>query len=330
MPLIDLSTYKGPPSYYLNEHFETVIPSLFRKITGVHYTRERIPTPDVDFLDLDWSLAPADSEMLLVVSHGLEGSSDRHYARGLAKLFNLHGVDVLVWNNRSCSGEMNICPVLYHHGCSHDLKTVIHHILSKAAYREIYLSGISMGGAQTLKYLGEEGEDLPSEIRGAVVYSVPCNLPSSAATLKFRSNSFYKNRFLKKLKTKIAQKATQFPDLVDLDVLSRINDFDTFDTHFTARLHGFKDASDFYSSVSADQWMPRIPVPTLIVNAKNDPLLGDACYPVKLAESHPMIHLEIPKRGGHTGFTQYGDEFTWVERRVLKFIFQQTSLKPSH
>jgi uncharacterized protein len=317
MPIIP-SGYGGPPKYLFNRHLETIVPSLLRKIEGIEYVRERIETPDHDFLNLDWSRVG--STRLLVISHGLEGDSKRHYALGLAKLFNQMGVDVLAWNNRTCGGELNLRPILYHHGASYDLDTVVNHAIALGQYQEIYLAGISMGGAQTLKYLGEKGQDLPQIITKAAVYSTPCNLPSSAATLKNPSNRFYKNRFLGKLKKKMHAKALQFPDLIDLDLLDRVQDFETFDTHFTAKIHGFKDASDFYKGVSADNWMHRIEIPTLIINAKNDPLLGAECYPIKLAESKSKLILEMPNRGGHTGFLRRGEEFTWAEVRLFQFL----------
>jgi predicted alpha/beta-fold hydrolase len=317
MPILS-STYSRPPFYLLNGHLETIIPSIWRKIEGVTYQREKISTPDGDFLNLDWSTVGG--YQLLILSHGLEGDSERHYAKALVKLFNQKGWDVLVWNNRTCGGEINLMPILYHHGASYDLDTVVNHVLSTASYEEIALAGVSMGGAQTLKYLGEKGESLSSQIKKAAVYSVPCNLPSSAETLKYRSNLFYKNRFLGKLKKKMARKAEQFPGLIDLELLLKVTDFDTFDTHFTAKLHGFADARDFYQSVSADNFMDKIAIPTLIINALNDPLLGKECYPIKLAESSPEILLEMPKRGGHTGFTVPDQEFTWAEHRFLEFL----------
>jgi hypothetical protein len=317
MPILP-STYTGPPFYLFNGHLETIIPSLFRKVEGIVYRREQINTPDSDFLNLNWSTVGSD--YLLILSHGLEGDSQRHYIMGLVKIFNKKGIDVLVWNNRSCGGEMNLQPILYHHGASYDLDTVIQHVFQANHYQSIFLSGISMGGAQTLKYLGEKGIDLDPRIRRAAVYSTPCNLPSSAATLKEKRNMFYKNRFLGKLKNKIAAKAIQYPELIDLDLLAKVNDFDAFDTHFTARLHGFKDANDFYQSVSADNWMSAIAIPTLIINALNDPMLGKECYPVSLAEKKKEIILEMPQCGGHTGFVKRFDEFTWVEYRILDFI----------
>jgi uncharacterized protein len=320
MPILP-STYQNPPRYLFNGHLETILPSLFRNVLGVNYSREKIDTPDEDFLTLDWS--KVGGSKLLIISHGLEGDSRRHYAMGLVKLFNQNGIDAMVWNNRTCGGEMNLRPILYHHGASYDLNTVIEHVISTHLYKEIYLAGISMGGAQTLKYLGEKGVDLPKVIQKAAVYSTPCNLPSSAATLKLRRNLFYKNRFLGKLKKKIEAKAVQFPDLIDLALLRKVNDFDAFDTHFTAKLHGFKDANHFYQSVSADNWMSEIAIPTLIINALNDPLLGPECYPVKLAESKSEIILEMPKRGGHTGFMVSEQEFTWAEYRFLDMFLDR-------
>lgn len=318
MPIISNSTYGKPPLHLFNGHLETIIPSIFRKIEGVIYSRERINTPDKDFLDLDWS--KVGSRRLLVISHGLEGSSERHYAKALVKLFNQQGFDALAWNNRTCSGEMNLQPIMYHHGASYDLETVVNHAEASGQYDEYYLAGISMGGAQTLKYIGEKGFDLNSKIKKAAVYSTPCNLTDSAATLSFKGNSFYRKRFLKKLKQKMYLKGQQFPELVDLDLLAKVEDFDTFDSHFTAKLHGFKDAVDFYRSVSADNWMENIQIPTLIINALNDPLIYDRCYPIKLAEQLDHIFLEMPKRGGHTGFLVKGQEFTWAEMRFLGFL----------
>lgn len=319
------STYPGPPFYLFNPHLETIIPSIFRKVDGIIYEREKIDTPDGDFLNLDWSKVGSDK--LLIISHGLEGDSHRHYVMGLVKLFNASDVDVLVWNNRSCGGEINLAPILYHHGASYDLECTINHVLKSANYTEIYLSGISMGGAQTLKYLGEKGDSLPAEIKRAAVYSTPCNLPSSAATLKLKTNSFYKKRFLGKLKNKIRSKAVQFPDIINLDLLERVKDFDMFDTHFTAKMHGFKDAKDFYRSVSADNWMSFIAIPTLIINALNDPLLGPECYPFKLAERKEELVLQTPKKGGHTGFMLTGSEYTWTEYQLREFILQKSSFE---
>jgi predicted alpha/beta-fold hydrolase len=323
MPILS-SSYTQVPLLYLNGHFETILPSIWRKIGGVHYEREKIDTPDGDFLNLDWS--PVGSERLLVVSHGLEGDSQRHYARALVKLFNQQGIDVLVWNNRSCGGEgegeLNLQPVLYHHGSSQDLDTVVQHVLSIDRYQELYLAGISMGGAQTLNYLGKKGEEVPSILKKAAVYSTPVHLPSSAATLRRPVNRFYKQKFLGKLKKKMEAKGKQYPGLIDLERLPAVNDFDEFDTHYTAKLHGFVDAADFYEQASPHTRLKGICVPTLILNAANDPLLGKECYPIAFAEGSADIFLEMPKRGGHTGFTIPNSEFNYAEYRLLEFLTQ--------
>lgn len=320
MPIVQ-PTYGKPPIHYLNGHFETILPSLWRKIEGVSYSRERIPTPDGDFLNLDWS--SVNGSRLLIVSHGLEGDSQRHYARALVKLFNQHGLDVMVWNNRSCGGELNLRPVLYHHGASQDLDSVIQHVLASKNYTELYLAGVSMGGAQTLNYLGKKGNTIPSLIKKTAVYSTPVHLPSSAATLRRISNAFYAQKFLSKLKKKMEAKGKQFPGLIDLELLRQVRDFNTFDTHFTAKLHGFVDAADFYEQASPHPYLDKIQVPTLILNAVNDPLLGKECFPVALATQSKTLYLEMPNRGGHTGFTNRNSEFNYAEFRLLNFLTQE-------
>lgn len=324
MPIL-ASSYANPPFFYLNGHLETILPSIWRKVEGVTYEREQIDTPDADFLNLDWSRVG--SKQLLIVSHGLEGDSQRHYARGLVKLFNQQGIDVLVWNNRSCGGEINLQPILYHHGSSYDLDTVIKHVLSKNSYETLFLAGISMGGAQTLNYLGQQGRNLSPLILRAAVYSTPVHLPSSAATLRRTANAFYARKFMGKLKKKMEAKGKQFPGLLDLKRLEQVRNFDEFDTEFTAKLHGFKDAADFYEQASPHTRIQGIGIPTLLLNAKNDPLLGEECYPITIAKSSNALFLEMPERGGHTGFIKADSEFTYAEFRILEFLTQSSGIQ---
>ena len=316
MPIIDHSNYKRP-FYLFNQHLETIIPSMFRKIKGVEYQRERIDLEDGDFLDLDW--VKDGHGRLVIISHGLEGSSNRHYVKGLAKLFNRNEWDVLAWNCRTCSGEMNRTARFYHHGATDDFKSVVDHAVSLNKYQTIVLIGISMGGSLTLKYLGEN-EVFPEALLCATVFSVPCNLKSSVLALEKPGNKFYKRRFLKKLKKKIKAKAEIMPDVIISDGFWGIKRFNDFDNRFTAPLHGFKDAEDFYHRVSAENYLDRIRLPTLIVNAKNDPFLPAACYPVDIASDHDYIYLEMPSYGGHVGFSLRGEEFNWAEKRSLSFV----------
>ncbi len=316
MPIIT-STYKRPPLYLINGHFETIVPSLWRTVKGVEYTRERIETPDDDFLDIDW--IKSGHKRLLIISHGLEGNSDRHYVKGLAKLFNTNNWDVLAWNNRTCSGEMNRQRILYHHGASYDLRTVVDHAV-QFNYQEICLAGISLGGGQTLRYLGEHDvHPLPAEVSKAVAISAPCSLIESANTLKKRGNWPYENKFVKRLKGKIKAKAAQFPD-IDITGIDDLKTTAELDDRFTGPIHGFKGAEDFYEFCNPMPFVRKIQTPTLLLNALNDPLLEGECYPYQLAKTNDYIYLETPKRGGHVGYMQTGSEFTYSETRALQFL----------
>jgi predicted alpha/beta-fold hydrolase len=317
--LIVESTYRHVP-YLANGHLETIVPSAFRKVKDVLYRRQRLELDDGDFLDLDW-LANTDvkNTKLVVISHGLEGSSDRHYSRGMAKYFHTRGWDALAWNCRSCSGEINRLPRFYHHGDTADLHRVITEAFNKG-YDHVALTGFSMGGSFSMKYIGERGTSLDPRIKGAVGFSVPCNLGSSARELDTPSKSFYRNRFLRKLGKKILAKSYLYPDKLSYSGYEKIKTFREFDDRYTASLHGFKDAADFYSQSSCDQYLGKITVPVLIVNAANDPFLPAECFPKEIARDHRYVHLEIPRRGGHVGFSLSGSEENYMERRAFEFL----------
>jgi uncharacterized protein len=316
MPLIP-STYK--PSFWLkNGHMATIVPSSFRKVEEVNYTRERIDTIDGDFLDLDW--VKSNSQNLVVISHGLEGSSDRPYVKGMARYFGQHEWDVLAWNCRSCSGEMNQTARFYHHGATEDLAHVIDHALKDGQYKKVVLVGFSMGGGMTVKYLGEQGGQLPSAVKAGVVFSVPFDLKAGVDELGKKHNSFYRKRFIKKLEAKIREKAEKYPDLITYHDFDNINYFPDFDELYTAPLHGFKNANDFYEQASAGKYMEGTSVPILICNALNDPFLPEQCYPVETCRNHQYLHLETPKYGGHVGFTLPNSQSNYMEKRALEFV----------
>jgi len=314
VPLIQ-SSYPGPPAYLFNSHLETIVPSAFRKVEG-NYVRERLELTDGDFLDLDWM--KNNTDRLVIITHGLEGSSDRHYSKGMASYFHLKGWDSVAWNCRGCSGEMNRLPKFYHHGATEDLAAVIDHAI-KNNYKRISLVGFSMGGSMSLKYLGERNENVPAEVKSAAVFSVPCDLGSSARELDKHSKRFYLNRFLKKLENKIRAKALLFPQIISDSGFEQIRSFREFDTRYTAPLHGFTDADDFYNRASSGPYIQGIEIPTLIINALNDPFLPDACYPVELAKKQDNVYLEMPARGGHVGFSLYGTSESWMEIRAYEF-----------
>ncbi|WP_255518022.1 YheT family hydrolase [Fulvivirga sp. M361] len=300
-----------------NGHIATVIPSILREVSDIHYVRERIDTPDDDFLDLDW--LTASSGTLAVITHGLEGSSNRPYVLGMGKYLYQNGIDVLAWNCRSCSGEINRQARFYHHGETQDIELVISHALQTRAYKAVVLIGFSMGGSITLKYLGENAHLVPKEVKTGVAISVPTDLRSSADQFEKAHMAFYRKRFLKKLELKVKVKAQLYPDKIEYLDFSKIRAFRHFDNTYTAPLHGFTDANDFYEKASAQNYIPGIRVPFLLINALNDPFLTPQCFPRSLARDHPLFHLEIPDYGGHVGFTRYNSSISYMEMRTYEF-----------
>lgn len=305
-----------PPFYQIGGHIQSIYPSFFRKVS-IPYERERLELEDGDFLDLDWYRKG--SKKLMVVTHGLEGNSHRPYVTALLKLFGENGFDGLGWNCRSCSGEMNRLPRFYHHGDSEDLRTVIEYAISKG-YEEIFLSGSSMGGSLTLRLLGQFPERLPKEILGAFVGSVPLDIYSSVKELDKAYKRFYMNRFLRKLRVKLEAKQVMFPEnkLVNCDNYESIRNFLDFDNRFTAPLHGYKDAFDFYEKASTKPLLKNIQVPVMIIQALNDPFLGEDCYNIGDTKN-PNVHFLVTKKGGHVGFMESGQLYTWTERKALEF-----------
>lgn len=321
MPLIQSTSYTSPIWLY-NGHLQTIIPSLFRKVRGVPFKRERIATIDDDFLDLDW--LKSGNEKLVIISHGLEGDSQRPYVKGMAKVFHAAGWDVVAWNFRGCSGEVNKNLRFYHSGSTEDLHTVVLHALEVGNYREVALIGFSLGGNLTLKYLGEDTDKLPNEILGSAVFSVPLHLHSSSIKISQRRNRIYSRRFLKKLKQKVEAKSQLMPDQLTVTHFDNIRSLEDFDDFYTAPLHGFENAQAYYEACSAIRFIDKINVPTLIVNAANDPFLSPECYPTEQVKGHPYVHLEIPAEGGHCGFPLYNAKgMYWSEIRALEFLERQ-------
>lgn len=318
MPIINSTGYSNRPWFLFNKHLETVVPSMFFKINDINYRRERLELEDGDFLDLDWLGKVEDK--LIIITHGLEGNSERHYVQRPAKLFVENGWRALAWNCRSCSGEMNRLPRFYHHGDTDDLSMVVDHAVAKG-FKTIVLMGLSMGGSMSLKYLGEPRKR-PTEVKGAVTFSVPCNLKDSAVQLKVKGNGLYEKRFLNKLKKKILLKAEKHEG-VDSTGLDTMTDFDEFHKRYTVPLHGFKSLEDFFQQATCDQYLPEVKYPVLIGNAANDPLLGTDCYPVAIAKQSEYVHLQIPRVGGHVGFTIKGDAYSWMDYRALEFVNSQ-------
>lgn len=318
MPVVP-SAYNGGPFYFFNRHLQTIIPALFRKSNNIFYNRERITTHDDDFLDLDW--ATKGNQRLAIISHGLEGSSDRPYVRGMAEAMHTLGLDALAWNFRSCSGEPNKLLRSYHMGATDDLETVVNYVIKKNKYKDIFLIGFSMGGNITLNYLGQQPGQVPSVVKAAAVFSVPCHIASASEQMARFENRVYMRRFLKTLRHKITDKLALLPDGMTLDGYDKLRTFPQFDDRFTAPIHGFKDAADYYARCSSRQYLTYIKVPTLLVNALNDPFLSAECFPVPEANQNPHLFLEMPRNGGHVGFTQnFWRNKYYSEKRAVDFF----------
>ncbi len=320
MPFIESSDYSAP-KLMRGKHVSTILPSLFRRVPVPAYDRERLELPDGDFVDLDWArVAPANSR-LLILSHGLEGDSRGNYILGMVRAFAREGWDALAWNFRGCSGEDNRLLRTYHGGASDDLAHVVARALESKHYSEIVLGGFSMGGNITLKYLGERSTKIDRRIRAGVAYSVPCHFADCSQVLAHKSNRIYMWKFLKTLREKVRTKKARFPDQVDDSDLHLIKDFLGFDERFTAPTNGFRDAMDYWTSVSSLQFVDRIRVPTLLVNARNDPFLAPTCFPFEAARRSPYFHFEAPEHGGHVGFARFHtDGLYWSEKRALQFV----------
>jgi hypothetical protein len=315
MPVV-ASQFK-PPWWLRNGHVQTITPVLLPRRIRLESAPERLELADGDFLDLDWSRGG--NRKLVILTHGLEGCASNGYMRGMAAALRATGWDTLAWNFRGCGHEPNRLLRFYHSGETGDLGEVIRHAADR--YEQIALVGFSLGGNVTLKYLGEAPPH-PKVVAGVGV-SVPVDLASSARALDARrGNRIYLQRFIKTLVAKVEAKAVHFPEL-GIDGVRSLRTFQEFDDRYTARLHGFADANDYWTRSSARQYLGGVRVPTLLLNAQNDPFLARESFPFPEAEANPHFHFEAPGSGGHVGFLDLRRGLQpWSERRVPEFLAQ--------
>ncbi len=316
MPYIHPSSYHTP-FWLRNPHYQTIYHSEFRRVTGITYLREQIETADGDFLNLDW--VKNNQPRAAIVVHGLESSSHRAYLKGMVKAISKRGFDCAAMNLRSCGGEMNRTNVFYNAGKIDDLDEVVSH-LETLGYSEIVLCGFSLGGNLVLKYVTEKGAQISRTISHAAAVSAPINLKSSSDALEEHKNLFYNRRFVKKLCRKITQKALLHPGSVSVEKLAQVKTLRDYDEHYTAPMFGYQNANDYYLQASSYAQLHQIAIPTLLINAQDDPFLGDGCFPITEATSHPLFYFEMTDFGGHIGFlTPKSDEY-WHETRVAEFL----------
>lgn len=322
MPLIRSNTYR-PHFLYRNNHFNTIYTSLGRKVSGIAFDRERVETPDGDFFDADWS--KVGSKNLLFALHGLEGSSDSQYILGLTRMFYRKGWDVLAKNFRGCSGEPNRKLQSYHMGATADLGQLVE-ICIERGYENIALVGFSLGGNVVLRYLGEQANAVYPEIKAAVAVSVPVDLPPAAKILNSWQNILYMKNFVRDLNSKLKSKEHLLKE--NYPFLTYPKKLIDFDELYTAPVHGFVNAEDYYQRASSLPLIPDIQVPVLLINARDDSFLTPGCFPSNLAEKLPLFHLEVPRWGGHVGFGDFGKgEWLWSEGRIFRFLSEKMDLK---
>lgn len=328
MPRIRHSSYRSP-CCFRSGHLQTIFPNLFRRVEGVAYVRRRLATPDDDFIDLDWSTVG--SHRVALLAHGLEGNSSRPYVLGMVRAFNRRGWDAVAWNFRGCGGEPNRTLRFYHSGDTPDLQSVVTHVLRNAGYEQLVLVGFSLGGNVILKYLGERGRAIDPKIKGAAVFSVPCDLAASSRRMARLDNSLYMKRFMNMLHEKIRAKMRLFPGEIHDRGFERMRTFKDFDERYTAPLHGFSSAEDYWEKAGSKPFLTRIARPTLLVNALDDPFLAPSCYPCREAEDNPHLFLETPSVGGHVGFVTFRkDGEYWSEARAVEFLSGVGDLYGSH
>ena len=304
-----------------NGHWHTLLPFLFRKVS-VLTQRQRITTPDADFLDLDW--ARRGHRRLAILCHGLEGNSQSQYMRGMIRACHDHEWDALALNFRSCSGEINKTLHMYHHGETGDLDYVINEIVGKMDYTHVALIGFSLGGNVILKYLGTTPQ-IPDWIVGGAAISVPGHLASSAAALDEWQNQLYSLRFRLSLRKKLKQKAEQYPGVLPMHKLGSCKTWAEFDGTFTTIINSFESAYEYYEQGSANNFLSGIHKPALIINALNDPFLRPPSYPIELGEKNGHVHLHTPLKGGHVGFWYPGQRHSYAEKKSLSFLAKYCS-----
>jgi predicted alpha/beta-fold hydrolase len=314
------------PAWLPGGHLQTIYTNLFITAPHADYRRERLELDDGDFLDFDWIEDNANAPVV-VLFHGLEGSSASYYAQSLMHSVKARGWNGVVAHFRGCSGEDNRLPRAYFAGDSAEIERILRHVKSRHPDAPLYAVGVSLGANALLKWLGESGESAHSLVARAAAVSAPLDLIAAGNALDQGFNRHvYTTRFLSTLKTKALIKAKKFSGLLNVDAIAAATTFREFDTLVTAQLHGFIDADDYWLKVSSKPLLKFIAVPTLVINAKNDPFLPVSALP-SYAEVSTAVTLEQPNNGGHATFPTgpFPGNINWLPSRLMVFFRPQTN-----
>ena len=313
----------APARWLSHPHLQTVYASRFAPAPAVRYRRERWETPDGDFVEVDFADGPAGAPWVHLF-HGLEGSSWSHYARALMHCVNAGGWNGSVLNFRGCGGEPNRLPRAYHSGDSEEVDWVLRRLKARLGDAPFFAAGVSLGGNALLKWLGERGEAAGALVRRAAAVSAPMDLMAGGEALGRGLALFYARHFLTTLKRHAADKDRRFPGTFDAERVRRAKTLRDFDNAFTAPVHGFRDTDDYWTRASSKPWLAAIRVPTLLINARDDPFLPESALPTE-REVSDAVTLEFTPRGGHVGFVSgsFPGHIEWLPRRLLHFFEQR-------
>lgn len=322
------------PRWLPGGHLQTIYAALATPCPAVAFRRQRWDTPDGDFIELDWvdspqtasvAVAPppnqTQSQPLLALFHGLEGNSSSPYARALMAAARDAGMRGVVVHFRGCGGELNRLPRAYHSGDSPEIDWILRRLRQAHGNAPLYVCGVSLGGNALLKWLGEQNLSAAGIITAAAAVSAPVDLTAAGNALDAGFNLLYTRNFLRTMKRKALRKLEQFPGLYDREALLNAQTLRAFDDLITAPLHGYRDTDDYWLRASSKPWLTRIAVPTLLINARNDPFLPAAALP-GAHEVSPFVQLETPANGGHVGFVsgRFPGHPRWLPHRLLRFF----------
>jgi len=308
------------PRWLRNPHAQTVFAAVLVRAPHPPLRRERWDTPDGDFVDVDFLEGAADAPWVHLF-HGLEGSSRSPYARMLMHFARERGWRGSVLNFRGCSGEPNRLARAYHSGDSDEADWALRRVKELAGAAPLYAAGVSLGGNVLAKWLGERAEAARSIVQAAAVAAAPLDLLAAADALERGLARMYAHHFRGTLRARALDKLRHFPGLFEPHDVRRSATLRQFDDVVTARLHGFRDANDYYTRASAKPVLSRIAVPTLILNARDDPFLPESALPTE-REVSAAVKLEFPARGGHVGFVtgRFPGHIEWLAQRLLHFL----------
>jgi hypothetical protein len=310
-----------PPRWLPSGHLQTIYPALFLKKPQTALRRERWRTPDDDFIDVDF-LDGLPGKPFVIMFHGLEGSSNSHYARAMFAELRARGWSGAMPHFRGCSGEPNTAPRFYHSGDAQEIDWLVHTLHQQTYlqgnYSALYACGVSLGGNALLRWLGTMPERA-AIIDAACAISAPLDLAAGGATLSKGINLLYTRHFLQTLKPKCLNKLQQYPNLFDRDAMLAATNLYEFDNVVTAPLHGYKNTDDYWHRASAKYILPQIQIKTLVLNAKNDPFLPAHYLPTKASSA---VTLDYPEHGGHVGFVtgNLPGQLAWLPKKVLHFF----------